>query len=230
MLRESATADCHWAVALHVRILNDASDDRLVGDPAWDALHITLLAKRSAPTAFKLLRPIAVLLASAKLWSRCMLHALEAYDIERSPSHMGFQKAHSCAELVATIRPILDHRQEWGLSTRVAQIDLARAYDSDIHVGSSRLPRAASSRTAAMWQGRGPQRTHLDARPLADDKRLLDASRAGLEAMLRGVATRADMETGPALRSETCSGPRRGSGRVRRRLGAPRAPRGSGAS
>lgn len=46
---------------------------------------------------------------------------------------MGFRKTHSCAELVATLRLILDRRQEWRLPTRIAQIDFERACDSVHH-------------------------------------------------------------------------------------------------
>lgn len=104
-----------------------------MGDLVWDSFDLPLLAKLSAPKALMLLRLIAVLLAGATLWNRCMLHTLEAFDTDCCPSHMGFRKAHSCVEVVATMLLVLGRRQECGLPTRIAQIDCERAYDSVRH-------------------------------------------------------------------------------------------------
>lgn len=193
-----------------------------------------------------------------------MFHALEAYDVDCSPWHMGFRKTYSCAELVAMMRLVLDRRQEWGLPTRIAQIDFARAYDSVRHAAIYRsmkkrgvpeplaLAYLREARRAHMrfrhatWstdpiragvglrQGCSPspmlfrwvlqdcleplheewtrngRGVSLDSRTLthvawADDTWLLDATRAGLESMLRDVATRADLETGLVLRWDKCS-------------------------
>lgn len=59
----------------------------LVNALVWGAFYITLLRKMSAPCMFEMRCPIAVLLASAKLWSLLMPHTQEAYDIYRIPSH-----------------------------------------------------------------------------------------------------------------------------------------------
>lgn len=81
---------------------------RLLIDLVCDAFDSTLLPNISAPTVFNMLRPIAVLLVSAKLWGMCKFHSLGAYGVDCSPSHMGFRKARSCMELVATMRLVLD--------------------------------------------------------------------------------------------------------------------------
>lgn len=102
-------------------------------DAACDDFDISLLPKASAPMDFKQLRPVAVLQACAKLWSRCMLPALQKYDVGCSPAHMGFRKAYSCPEFVATMRLVLARRMDWRDDTRISQIDFARAYDSVRH-------------------------------------------------------------------------------------------------
>lgn len=58
---------------------------------------------------------------------------LGQYDVDCSPSHLGFRKEHSCAELVTVVRLLIAKRREWGLRTCLAQIDFARAYDSIRH-------------------------------------------------------------------------------------------------
>lgn len=90
--------------------------------------------QREHSRACHILTHMRLLVASAKLWSRCMFHPLEAYDTNCSPSHMGFRKTYSCAELVATMRLVLHRRLEWGLPTRMAQLDFAMAYDSVRHM------------------------------------------------------------------------------------------------
>lgn len=247
MLREAAPADWRWAAVFNARIANDPDAREIIEDLVWDSFDVSLLAKASPPKAFNLLRPIAVLLASAKLWSRCMFHALLACGVDCSPSHMGFRRAHSCAELAATLRLILDRRQEWGLPTRIAQIDVALAYDSVRHAAIHRsmqkrgVPgvlalaylrearrarmrfRHASWHTDPIRAGVGLRQgcsaspmlfrwvlqDCLDERTMthvawADDTWLLDATRAGLEEMLRDVATRAEVETGLIPRWDKC--------------------------
>lgn len=93
---------------------------------AWDHCRVRLLSKVNARTLFKLLRPIAILVASAKLWSRCFFVALEAYDTVLNQAHMGFKKTYGCAELVLLIRLPLSKRAEWGLQALLAQEDFAR--------------------------------------------------------------------------------------------------------
>lgn len=45
----------------------------------------------------------------------------------------GFKKGRSCAELVSVTRLLLETRMGWGMSTHIAHIDFARAYDSVRH-------------------------------------------------------------------------------------------------
>lgn len=114
MIQYAPAADWHGAVIFNARIANDPSQQEMAQDAAWDDFDISLLPKASASTVFNMLRPVAVSKASAKLWSRCMFHALQKYDAERSPSHMGFRKKNSRPELVATLRLVSGRRMEWG--------------------------------------------------------------------------------------------------------------------
>lgn len=106
MLIHTAGLDWHWACAFNTRICNsaEAGHTQILEDPCWEQVHVRLLGKKSAPTAFSLLRPIAVLPTTAKLWSRCMLGVLEKYDSPDNPGHLGFKKGHSCAELLSFAR------------------------------------------------------------------------------------------------------------------------------
>lgn len=80
-----------------------------------------------------MLRPVAILTASAKIWSRTMFLLLERYDTNCSPFHLGSGKAHSCPDPVTIVCLLLEQRGEWGLKTCMLQLDLARAYDAVRH-------------------------------------------------------------------------------------------------
>lgn len=81
MIRETEVADWHWVASFNTRVMNPPdSDYGVVADPVWDQFGIMLLPKKSAPTMFILLRPTAILLASAKLWSRRFFLILGEYD------------------------------------------------------------------------------------------------------------------------------------------------------
>lgn len=129
MYQHTSSLDWHWTCAFNARLMN-IEGAALVADPCWDEFHVRLLGKTSAPTLFSLLRPLAVLPGSAKLWSRCMLGELEKYDTPDDPSHLGFKKGRSCAQLVSIMRLLLEKRMGWVMSTYVAQ---TRAYDSVRH-------------------------------------------------------------------------------------------------
>lgn len=104
------------------------SDYGVVSDPVWDQFGVALLPKKNARTKFKLLRPMAILLANAKLWSRCFFLILGDYDVDCSASHLGFRKEHYRAEVFTVVRIPLSKRWEWGLRTCWVQIDFAPAY------------------------------------------------------------------------------------------------------
>lgn len=72
-------------------------------------------------------RPIAILLASAKLWCKACLQKLCAFDIDRNEAHSCFCRGRSCIELVTTKRLVLERRYEWGMATCLAQLGFARA-------------------------------------------------------------------------------------------------------
>lgn len=135
VLKGTGHADWQWAVAFNTRIMNSEDVDPcgIIADPIWDRFDVSLLPKANAPTAFKMLRPIAILLASAKLWSRCFFTILGEYDTGCSASHLGLRLGHSCSELVTTVRLLLERRGEWRLRTCLVQIEFARAYDSIVH-------------------------------------------------------------------------------------------------
>lgn len=76
MILATPAADWRWSVAFNRRILNIHEDPGgAIADESWDRFRIRALAKEEAPTLFKLLRPIAVLRANAKLWSRSTIRS-----------------------------------------------------------------------------------------------------------------------------------------------------------
>lgn len=93
MLMSNSGADWHRAGAFNKIIANIEGDPtRVVYDGSFDhfSVHLWQHATRLPPTLFKLLRPIAILKASSKLWSWCFYGALEAYHNIPSPAHLGF--------------------------------------------------------------------------------------------------------------------------------------------
>lgn len=111
------SADWFCAVAFNQRVANTpAGGDpgRIGAGPIWDAFKIRLLSKCDAPTQLRFLRPIAILLASAKLWSRACFQKLSAFGTDRNEAHLGFCPGCSCVELVTTTRLVLERRSEWG--------------------------------------------------------------------------------------------------------------------
>lgn len=101
MLMATSAADWHRGVAFNRRIANiDGDPGGAIADVSWDSFRVRLLAKVNTPTALKLLRPIAILKSSAKLWSRCSYTALAEYDVLPNAAHMGFKQTYACAELV----------------------------------------------------------------------------------------------------------------------------------
>lgn len=54
-------------------------------DPGWTDVLVGLLAKVPSPEVFKHLRPIALLNASAKVWSRLMFNRLLLLDEDNDP-------------------------------------------------------------------------------------------------------------------------------------------------
>lgn len=121
-------ADWLWSAAFNRRLAKaPASEDvgEIVADPVWDSFKIRLLPKCDAPKQFRFLRPIAILLASAKLWSKACFQKLSAFDTDRNETHLGFCPGCSCVELVTTTRLVLERRCEWGMTTCMAQLDFA---------------------------------------------------------------------------------------------------------
>lgn len=48
------------------------SQGTILEDLVWDFFHVSLLPEKPGPVQFKFLRPVAILVASAKLWSRTL--------------------------------------------------------------------------------------------------------------------------------------------------------------
>lgn len=92
--RDDLNTPMPWA--FNHRILNSKEPSPILGDPIWDTFEVSLLPKKTPPVQFRFLRPVASLVASAKLWSRTCFHVLGRYDTACSPSHLGFRKAHVC--------------------------------------------------------------------------------------------------------------------------------------
>lgn len=96
MLRETPAVDLHWTVAFNARILNAAGEcggvHPIIEDSVWGVFDVRLLPKTADPAQFKLLRPVAILLASVKLWPRAMSMVFERYDTQRAPSLVGFSQ------------------------------------------------------------------------------------------------------------------------------------------
>lgn len=138
MLQSCACADWWWAVTFNRWMANGPPQEdpaAVVADTVWGSFRIRLLSKSPAPTAFKFLRPIAILIASSKLWSQCCFHKRSEFDQPRSPAHLGFCPGHSCIELLTITRLVLERRCEWRLSTSLAQLDFSLAYDSLVFSG-----------------------------------------------------------------------------------------------
>lgn len=132
MLMATSGADWQWAAVFNQRIAHvPESDPGFVADPCWDRFRIRLLAKCYAPTAFRLLIPVAILKASSKLWSRCFLRGTGAVRQHPEPRSHGIQKdIRMLGVCVSVVRLLFEKRAEAGLETHVAQVGSARAYDS----------------------------------------------------------------------------------------------------
>lgn len=130
MLMGTASADCHWAVALW-KATRGCHSRRSMGPLAGASACEDRRANFD-----QILRPIAILKASAKRWSSCFYGALEKYDITPNAAHMGVKKTYACVESVQVVRLLLSERSEWGLETRIAHADFARAYDSILHTAT----------------------------------------------------------------------------------------------
>lgn len=94
---------------------------------------VRLLAKVPTHEVFKHLRPIALLNASAKIWSRLMFGRLQPLDENNDPGSMGFKKGCNVAKLVLDFHILRDRTLEWGGSFWTSQLDLAAMYDSVGH-------------------------------------------------------------------------------------------------
>lgn len=73
-------------------------------DPAgitYDSYRVRLLSKCAAQAPFTFLQPVAILTASAKLWSKCC-RKLSAFETDRHPAHLG-RRCRS-ARLLAGVR------------------------------------------------------------------------------------------------------------------------------
>lgn len=116
----------------------------MISSIARDHFKVSLLAKCSAPTFFKLFRPIATLKARSELRSRCCVQ--RPRDIRYFPefSSYGAQENRCMRRLVSVVRLLFEKRAEAGLETHVAQVGFARAYDSILHVAILRAMRRRS--------------------------------------------------------------------------------------
>lgn len=96
MLSDCDRADWQWAVAFNLCVMNAPELDSrgVVADAPWGRFDISLLPNANAPVALNMLRPIAILLASAKLWSRCSFTILGDYDVQCSAPYLGFRRGH----------------------------------------------------------------------------------------------------------------------------------------
>lgn len=158
MIHACDLAYWYWAVALNTRFANGPAAEDIAGnlaDPAWHALTIRLVSKCGV---LKFLRPIAILPASANLWSKVCFHKLPAFDVAHNEAHLGFCPGCSCVELVTTTRLAVERRLERGMTTRLEQWDFARAYDSVVHSAPWLAMRQCRSswhlRTSAQRAGR----------------------------------------------------------------------------
>lgn len=123
MLETCDFADWFRAVAFNQRLANPPATEDAGGigaDPIWGAFKIRLLSKCDAPQQFRFLRPIAILLASAMMWSNACFQKLSAFDTKRNEAHLGFCPGCSCAESVTTARVVLERRCEWSMTTCLA--------------------------------------------------------------------------------------------------------------
>lgn len=92
-----------------------------MSDTVWDHFHFRMrpLPKCDAPSLWQF-RPISILRASAKLWSRCFINVLARYDTIPNPARIGFKRNHACAEIVTEMRLLKENRSQWGMEARVA--------------------------------------------------------------------------------------------------------------
>lgn len=71
MIQNADAMDWHWTVAFNQRIWNPAESSQIPEHPIGDS---SLLPEKPAPVQFKFLRPVAMLVASAKRCSRTCFH------------------------------------------------------------------------------------------------------------------------------------------------------------
>lgn len=136
MLRDTGAADWHWVACFNARVMNATGESGgmlpAIADDSWGAFDVRLLPNKYCPNRFVLLRPVAILVASAKLWSSTMFLVLERYDTQ-CPSHPGFRRSYSCIGFVAIIRLLMERRSEVGLDTCMLQAEFEWVYDCIRH-------------------------------------------------------------------------------------------------
>lgn len=107
-------------------------------DP-WKTVQVQLLPKQAAPTEFRLLRPINLLVTSCKALSRAFLRKAEPHDTgsdgqgKADMAMQGFRRGFQCAELIHTLRAVVEKATQWSVPVYISQVDFARAYDSGRH-------------------------------------------------------------------------------------------------
>lgn len=113
-MRQHAPECVDWCFAANMaqRLANDGGP--LCDDPGWTAVLVRFLAKVPRPDVFKHLRPIALLSATAKIWSRLLFTRFQPHDEDLDPGAMGFKKGYSVAELVLCFRCLRDRALDGG--------------------------------------------------------------------------------------------------------------------
>lgn len=88
---------------------------------------VRLLPKESRPVQCRHLRPITVLPASAKGYSKALLHAVSPYDVRVDECMLGFRRGCQCAALISVARLSIERYLEWQTPMSLAQVDFGKA-------------------------------------------------------------------------------------------------------
>lgn len=114
------------------RVLNPKSEQ---AEKLWDDHEVQMIEKVIGACRVKQFRPIAVLSALYKVFSRVLGKLVGISKIPLSGPQFAFRKHHSAEEVLATLRWAVERAEEWQEHLFIVDGDIEKAYDKTDHNG-----------------------------------------------------------------------------------------------
>jgi hypothetical protein len=126
-----ALSNCSYNFIAKIQeLFNHRANGKLESSDSWRNVNNLLFPKHANVKSVTEFRPIAIMSIVHKLYLRCLLVLLQPFLLMQGFIQHGCRRYHQGAEVVHTLRIIIEKSLEWGFGVVFVSLDIKKAFDT----------------------------------------------------------------------------------------------------